>query len=92
MKTINVNFRGFYEKEGGAKGTVREGLMAVDFCLHTNTAFDDLSLSAARRDAHRTSIGEIIRRGAKVIQIGGIGNMTFAQIIVRSSTYIFVSV
>ena len=47
--------------------------MAVDFCLHTNTAFDDLSLSAARRDAHRTSIGEIIRRGAKVIQIGGIG-------------------
>jgi hypothetical protein len=24
-------------------------------------------------------IKEIIRRGAKVIQIGGIGNMTFAQ-------------
>lgn len=86
-----MSFR-FCEKEGGAKVTVREGLMAVDFCLHTNTAFDDLSLSAARRDAHRTSIGEIIRRGAKVIQIGGIGNMTFAQIIVRSSTYIFVSV
>jgi len=39
--------------------------MAVDFCLQITTAFDDLSLSAARREANPTSIREIIRRGQK---------------------------
>ncbi len=35
-----------YEKEGGAKVKLREGLMAVDFCLKNVTTFDDLSFSA----------------------------------------------
>lgn len=54
--------------------------MAVDFCLAFTTTFDDLSLSAVWCIDLQIAIRGIIRRGAKVIEIGGIWNMTFAQV------------
>jgi len=33
------------KRREGQKSSKREGLMAVDFCLGTMSAFDDLSLS-----------------------------------------------
>ncbi len=68
---ISTSTHGICEKEGGAKVIKREGLMAVDFCLPITSTFDDLSLSPQLRLAIE-NVDSIIRRGAKVTEIGGI--------------------